>query len=353
MTTKERFTRIFRKEEADRIPIIDQPWQGTLLRWQRERMPAGIAWEDYFGVDKLGQVYGDFSPRYPVKILEETDEYVISTTGWGVTLKNFKIPDSTPEFLDFKVTDATVWQEAKRGMTDDIDRFDMAMIRREYPKWVSEGRWLQANFWFGFDVMHSWMTGTETVLVAMLEDPEWVSDVFNTYLDMSIRHYEALIKMGYTFDEVYWCDDMGYKNTTFFSSELYRTLLKPVQKRAVEWIHAHGMYAHLHSCGYIMPFVPDLVEIGVDALNPLEVKAGMDSVKLKREFGSKLTLHGGMNAMYWNDTEATLAEVRRLIPVLKENGGYIFSSDHSIPNSVSLENYRAIVECVKEVGSYR
>lgn len=353
MTTQERFRRIFEKKEADRIPIIDQPWQGTLNRWYAEGMPQGMAWEDYFGVDKLGQVYGDFSPRYPVKILEETKEYVIATTGWGVTLKNFKVPDSTPEFLDFKIKDSNVWQEAKRRMTEDIDRFDMERIQREYPKWKAEGRWLQANFWFGFDVAHSWMSGTETILIAMLEEPEWVMDIFNTYLDLSIAQYEKLLKLGYRFDEVYWCDDMGYKNTTFFSMEVYRELLKPVQKRAVEWIHKQGMYAHLHSCGYIMPFVPELVEIGVDALNPLEVKAGMDSVFLKQKFGDTLTLHGGMNAMYWEDIEATLQEIQRLVPILKQGGGYIFSSDHSIPNSVSLENYKAIVNCVKEVGSYR
>lgn len=352
MTSKERFRRIFEKREADRIPIVDNPWIGTLLRWFEEGMPREMDWEDYFGIDKIGAVHCDMSPRYPVKIIEETEEYTIATTGWGVTLKNFKVPDSTPEFLDFKIKDSTIWKEAKQRMKQDISRFDMSKLRKEYPKWQKEGCWLQANFWFGFDVAHSWMSGTETILIAMLEEPEWVYDIFNTYLDLSIQQYELLQKQGYVFDEVFWCDDMGYKSRTFFSMDLYRSLLKPVQKRAVDWIHKNGMYAHLHSCGYIMPFVPELIEIGVDALNPLEVKAGMDPVVLKEKFGDKLTLHGGMNAMNWNNTEVTLDEIRKIVPILKKNGGYIFSSDHSIPNSVSLQNYRAIVDCVKKEGSY-
>jgi uroporphyrinogen decarboxylase len=95
------------------------------------------------------------------------------------------------------------------------------------------------------------------------------------------------------------------------------------------------------------------VEAGLDALNPLEVKAGMDPIELKQKYGDKLVLHGGLNAVLWNDPDAVEAEMRRLIPVMKENGGYIFSSDHSIPNSVSFETMKRIVKLAKELGTYQ
>ena len=101
-----------------------------------------------------------------------------------------------------------------------------------------------------------------------------------------------------------------------------------------------------------MPLVPELVEIGIDALNPLEVKAGMDALALKERFGDRLVLHGGVNAVLWDDKEAIVAEIERVVPALKENGGYIFSSDHSIPNSVSADNFREIVAAAKRAGSY-
>ena len=82
------------------------------------------------------------------------------------------------------------------------------------------------------------------------------------------------------------------------------------------------------------------------------IKAGMDPLKLKKEYGDRLVLHGGINAVLWDDADAIIDEIDRLVPALKENGGFIFSSDHSIPNSVSLENFRRIVEEVKRVGSY-
>jgi len=113
------------------------------------------------------------------------------------------------------------------------------------------------------------------------------------------------------------------------------------------------LVAHLHSCGNINALVPELVDMGLDALNPLEVKAGMDPLQLKQTYGDALVLHGGMNAMLWDDIDRIEEEIRRLLPVLKQGGGYIFQEDHSVPDSVSLDNYRRIVELTKELGAYQ
>ena len=352
MTTYERFKRMFEHREADRIPIIDSPWAGTIRRWQREGMPAGVDWRDYFEIDKSDAIGVDITPRYEVKVLEDTDRYQIVTTPWGVTLKNFKELDSTPEFIDYTVTTPEAWEEAKARMTLDDDRIPWDWLKKNYDRLRAEGHWIEASFWFGFDVTHSWMSGTETILIAMYEDPDWVRDMFDTYLDRCIALFERVWDAGYHFDAIYWPDDMGYKGTTFFSNEMYRELLRPTHERAVKWAHDRGIYAHLHSCGDVMTRVDDLVEIGIDCLNPLEVKAGMEPLTLKEKYGDKLTLHGGINAVLWDDRDAIVSEIERCVPVLKANGGYIFSSDHSIPNSVSLENMKAIMEAVKRAGKY-
>lgn len=352
MTTKERFSRMFAHEEADRVPIIDQPWEGTLARWKREGMPADADWRDFFGVDKLEMISVDNSPRYEKKIIEETDEFRITTSEWGVTLKNFKIPDSTPEFLDYKVSTPERWEEAKARMSPSRDRINWDYLKEHYPRWKAEGRWIEGLFWFGFDVLHSWMAGTETILIAMMEESEWVLDMFNTFLDTSIALFDMVWDEGYHFDSIFWYDDMGYKNSTFFSNDLYAELLQPVHKRAIDWAHNHGIKAHLHSCGDVMTRVPQLVEIGLDALNPIEIKAGMDLPALKRDYGEKLVFHGGADALLLDKLEKIIPYIEEVLPVVKEKGGYIFSSDHSIPNTVSLETYRTIVAAVKKYGAY-
>ncbi|MDR1438523.1 MAG: hypothetical protein LBJ10_00465 [Clostridiales bacterium] len=353
LTSKERISRMYEHREADRVPIVDSPWEGTLARWRREGMPAGADWRDYFGVDKLEYIHVDTSPRYEKRVIEETGDYRISTTEWGITLKNFKVPDSTPEFLDYRVCTPERWEEAKARMGVSRDRIDWARLGAEYPKWVADGRWIEAVFWFGFDVLHSWMAGTETILVAMIEDPEWFKDMVGTFLDLAIAHYDMLWDEGYRFDGIFWYDDMGYKNNTFFSNSLYAELLQPAHKRAIDWAHSRGIKARLHSCGNIMPRIPQLAAIGLDALNPIEIKAGMDILKLKREYGDRLVLHGGANAQLMDDADKILPYIEGVLPEVKQGGGYIFASDHSIPNTVSLETFKKVVGAVKEHGSYR
>ncbi|HET6384271.1 MAG TPA: uroporphyrinogen decarboxylase family protein [Armatimonadota bacterium] len=352
MTSHERFSRMFQHREADRIPIIDDPWGATIQRWHSEGLPENVSFIDYFDLDRVAHINVDNSPRYPVKTLEETPEYRIHTSAWGATLKDWKHAGGVPEFLDFTIVDRDSWAEARKRMTPSLDRIPWDHLKNHYRQWSEDGYWIQAGLWFGFDVTHSWTVGTERLLVALLEDPEWCQEIFNHFLDVDLALLDAVWDAGYEFDSVFWPDDMGYKENQFFSLQTYRDLLKPVQRRAVEWAHARGVKAHLHSCGNIEPFIPELVEIGIDALNPLEVKSGLDPVKIKRQFGDRLVLHGGINAVLWDDVDAIEAEMRKTVPALKEAGGYIFSSDHSVPSAVSLENFRRITDLARELGSY-
>ena len=100
MTTRERMLRTYRRQEIDRIPMLDTAWRGTVKRWQDEGMPANVNWQDHFGFDRVTRVSTNNSPRFERKIIEETDRYTIVTSPWGQTMKQFKELDSTPEILD-------------------------------------------------------------------------------------------------------------------------------------------------------------------------------------------------------------------------------------------------------------
>ena len=352
MTTRERFQRMYAHQEADRVPMLGGPWATTLARWRREGLPEGADFVDYFGLDRAVGVSGDTSPRYEPRVVEETDEYVIRFDSWGTTSKNWKHASSTPHWLGRTIVDRETWEDAKARMIMGRDRINWDNLQKNYRTWRDKGWWIQGGLWFGFDVTHARIVGTEELLIWMADDPELVMDIFNTELDCSLQLLNMIWDEGYTFDGISWCDDMGYRNGPFFSVDMYRELLKPVQKRAIEWAHAKGIYAHLHSCGNINPLLPELLDIGLDALNPLEVKAGMDPVHLKQTYGDRLVLDGGINAMLWDDIDRIEAEIRRLLPILKQGGGYIFREDHSIPDSVSLDNYRRIVQIARELGSY-
>lgn len=352
MTTHERMTRMYGHKEADRVPIIDSPWGSTLERWKDEGMPKDIPFDEYFKLDKFAGINADTSPRFPEKVIEETEEYQITTSNWGATMKNWKKRGGVPEFLDFTIKDPDAWKKAKEMMKPSRDRIDWKRLEKNFKIWRNEGRWITAGFWFGFDATHSFAVGTERVLIALIEQPEWMKDMFNTYLDMSIAQFNMVWDAGYHFDEIMWCDDMGYKQKQFFSVDMYRALLKPAHKRACDWAHERGIKVRLHSCGNILPFIPEFIDMGVDMLNPIEVKSGMDPVEIKKQYGDKIGLHGGLSAILFNEPEKMWAEMRRVIPACKKNGGYMISSDHSVPETVSFKEFGEFVRLGKELGTY-
>ena len=284
-------------------------------------------------------------------VLENTDGCLVFTNPWGATIKYLK-HDSSVALIDATVKTPDDWLKAKERMTPCDGRIPWDYLRDRWPRWREQGAWIVAVGWFGFDITHAWFIGTERELTALAENPEWCVDMWRTEQDLSFALLDRLWDDGYHFDELLWYDDMGYKQNQFFSLKMYRELLKPIHQRAIDWAHAKGIKAYMHSCGDIRPFIPDLVEMGLDGLNPLEVKAGVDPLALKREYGDKLLLHGGFNALLWNNVEEMEAAVRENLPVLMENGGYIFATDHSTPSNVSLEDFKRIVELVKDVGRY-
>lgn len=353
MTSRDRLLAVFNHCIPDRVPIMDNPWGATVERWRTEGLPADVRVEDYFGYDRMSSFRPDNSPRYPAKVLEETDEYRIETTSWGVTRKNWKHHGGVPEFLDFTIRDRDTWAEAKARMTPSDDRIDWAGLEDRYPKAVDRGDLLVAGGWFGFDVTHSWICGTERILMSLVEDPEWCRDIFMHELDLQITLFDQIIERGYKFDVLYWPDDLGYRNGPLFSPAMYREIVKPVHAKACAWAHEHGMKTLLHSCGNVMPLVPDLIDAGVDCLNPLEQKAGMDALGLKRVHGHELALMGGVDVRCWAEGgQALEEETVTKLEALKAGGGYIFHSDHSIPENVSFTDYCRVVELFRQHGTY-
>ncbi|NLG49472.1 MAG: hypothetical protein GX552_05100 [Chloroflexi bacterium] len=353
MTTHERVARMYAHREADRVPINDGPWESTILRWRQEGLPAGMDWREYVGADLFVGMGGmDTSPRFPREVIEETDSYIIERDSWGITKKNFKPMRTTPMNIAHAIDGPDSWRRAKERMLPSRDRINWAYLEQNYKRWREQGAWISAGLWFGYDIVNARMVGTETLLLAMADDPEWVMDMLNTLCDLALALVDMVWEAGYHFDELQWPDDMGYRNGLLFSKKMWREMVRPYQQRTIDWAHAHGVKAHLHSCGNIMALVPDLVDLGLDALNPMEIKAGMEPLTIKQQFGDRLLLCGGFDIRNWSDWELAEADLREKLPVLMESGGYIFHSDHSIPDTVSLENYYRIVQLAKEIGRY-
>lgn len=355
MTKYERMQKVFKHEEPDRVPITDVFWESTIYRWRKEGMPSNIDVDDYFGIDKIRRLREsdiDTSPRFERYIIEETDTYIVDRDKWGVTKKNFKPISSTFQHLNHELKDKDTWLQIKKRMTPEKSRINWKKLEDNYEKWRVEGAWIQASPWAGYDVINTHMCDTETILYAMYDDPDWVTDMFNTQADLALDLCQMLFDEGYRFDELLWFDDMAYRNGLIFSKTIWEDLIKPYQKRAFDWAHNHGIKIHLHCCGKITPLIPELIDLGLDMLNPLEVKAGMDPVLTKKQFGDRLGLRGGFDARNWANFDIAQEDILSILPEMMKSGGYVFSSDHSVPDNVSFENYKRIVDFAKKIGSY-
>ena len=146
---------------------------------------------------------------------------------------------------------------------------------------------------------------------------------------------------------------MGGTHTTLFSHKVYRELLFPYHKKLGDFLHANGIYFLMHSCGYIEPFLPDLIEAGLDVIQALQANTGMSVVDLKPKFGDKLTFFGNISEQnFKKGKESIEAELREKVPVAMAGGGYIYHSDHSIPPEVSFGTYRHAMKVLDEIGTY-
>ena len=339
--------------EADRVPIQDHPWGTTVKRWHQEGLPEDKTPDEYFGFE-MAEFGFDASLQLPEEKIEETEEYTLVRNRDGALVKNWKHATSTPGWMDFLVKDRRIWEEYKPRLTMNSSRVDWEEGLVRYKKAREQGLWIRLVAVIGYDRVQT-LVGSERLLMAMVEDPEWVRDMFSTVAELVIHAAEEMMARGFEFDGVVLCEDMGYRGGLLFSPALYRELAMPSDSRLCDFFKSRGVKVMLHSCGNIMELVPYLIEAGFDSLEPLEVKAGMDLIKLKKEYGYQLAFMGGIDVRKMADPnpKAIEEEIRTKIPVAMKGGGYIYHSDHSVPDNVSFEQFRKCIELVHKYGRYK
>ena len=352
MTGRERFLKALAHEEPDRIPIHDAPWIATEERWRAEGLPAGTTPADYFGYE-MESASPDTSPRFSPRVMERTEEFIVETTPHGGLRKNFRDYSTTPEIISAPVKSEADWERIKPRLEPDFTRVDWVTARGIADRASAEGRFFAFNAVHGYDAAQGYLM-SQDLLVAMAEKPEMVRDIVRTVAKLTIAMAGMMMDNGIQFDGAYLFADMGYRNALLFSPRMYRELLMDVDTMTCEFFHDRGMPVFLHSCGRVKEILPDLIRAGFDCLEPIEVKAGMDLVELKEEYGDRITFMGGIDvrAMADEDPHVIEEEIATKVPVAMKDGGYIYHSDHSIPKNVSFQQYVYVMELVRKYGTY-
>lgn len=202
------------------------------------------------------------------------------------------------------------------------------------------------------------LRGWSNFMMDLAANQEFACVLLDKIVEANIKRLEKILPVveGYV-PIVQITDDIGMQNGPQLSPELYRKIVKERQRKLYQYIKGYGMYLFLHSCGSVYEFIPDFIEIGVDILNPVQLSArGMDTKKLKREFGKDITFWGGgcdtQHILPFGTPQQVKDEVKKRIEDLAPNGGFVFTPVHNIQADVPPENIMAMYKTVKEFGRY-
>ncbi len=232
-------------------------------------------------------------------------------------------------------------------------------FERNSPAWIETVRKLRPDFPVYGNMIEcseclTRLVGQENALFWMGMYPDQMGNAINRIGQFYLACLKAQVKAaGGLLDGMVIWGDVAYQKTMFFDPEYWRTYFKPWVKAMVEECHKNGLPVIYHGCGNVHLIFEDFIEIGVDGYNPLEVKASMDAVDLKRKYGNQIGYCGNSNIQVWEtgDLELIRKEVLRKLNAAK-GGGFIFQSDHSVTSDVSGHTYDFIVKLVREVGKY-
>jgi uroporphyrinogen decarboxylase len=355
MTSRERISCVLRGGIPDRVPMHDGYWDEALDRWRGEGLPEDIAadrdalWE-FFGME-IRQISVDPSYLFEEKVVAEDDRYVSKQTRDGAILKYIRGKTSTPGLVSFRAGSRAAWLELKPRLQAIEGRLPDDLGDR-YSSYRSAERFVVVCIHDPIEASWSKL-GPTFLLESMKADPDLIKDVFATVTEMNLAACEDLLGRGYDVDGGWIWGDIAYSKGTLFSPRMYRELLWPCHKRLVGFFRQRGLPVVYHSDGDLRGVLDLLIEAGISCLQPLEAKAGMDVVELKKQYGSRLAFMGNVDfeAVARGPAEAE-EEIKTKVGLGKIGGGYIYHSDHSVPPKISLAEYGRVLELVRNYGEY-
>lgn len=274
----------------------------------------------------------------------------------------WSMPDDQPLYMDIShhpLADATI---------DDIRRypFPRGNDPTRFSGLRSRAQKLQGT---GFAVCtgiggvvyeYGWyLRGLEHWFMDMIENPDFCGAVLDRILEFWTDYYTGFMaEVGNCVDVVMIGDDLAGQDGPLFRPDFYRTVVKPRQKALVQHIKKlTSAKIWYHTCGGCVEYIPELIDNGVDILNPVQISArGMDPAELKRRFGDKIVFWGGgidsQHILPFASPQKVRDAVRENIGIFKPNGGFVFNNVHNIQAGVPAENIVALFDAAYEFGRY-
>ncbi|MCE5239959.1 hypothetical protein LLH23_15975 [bacterium] len=384
MTSRDRLITALDHREPDRVPfdlgstfvtgITRGAWLGLLAELGESGRPEPpildpvqqLVVPDQDILDRLGVDTTSFLRHRPGRMplnAREDDGYLMFDDAWGI---GWRMPRAQGLYYDMFVhplvgktladAKAYPWPDPTRDFDRQATRDLAQRLHDETDKGV-----IGPGFGSGILEMTLWLQGFDQGYMNLLADKTLTCYLLDRITDIKMAYAELMLEAAGDCCQVFYVggDDVGHQFAPAMRPEMFRELMVPRYKRYHEFIKlkAPHIKVFFHSCGCVYPLIPDLIEAGVDILNPVQVNAAEmgDTQRLKREFGRDLTFWGGIDTQHvmpHGTPEEVKGEVRRRIEDLAPGGGYVFDTVHNIQADVPGRNVVALAEALEEYGWY-
>ncbi len=273
------------------------------------------------------------------EILEETDEAIIARDHYGRRVKLPKGFATLPLPLDYPVHTMEDWLKIKHHYEFSEERFapGWEQIAREH---LAAGRVVSVSIPGGFDEARELM-GDAEVCMAYYTQPELIHDILNTIGDTAYRVLDR-VSAAVTVDQLKVHEDMAGRAGPLIGPRQMRQFIVPYYRRIWDLLQSRGARLFwIDSDGDITPILPQLLEAGINVIFPVEPVGGMDIVKLRQQYGTRLAFIGGLDKhVLRRSQDEIVAELEYKIPPMVQSGGCMLGLDHRIPNGTTIAAYR-------------
>jgi len=351
MTSKERVLAAVAHKQPDRVPV-DYSAHPEVNRKLRE----------YLGLADDGELLSAIEPDLrgvgptikwqasPICYADPTIEVTpdgLFVDLWGVGFRRAETP--TGDYIDIAyhpLAGPCTEEDIARHRYMNPDDWDCSGIRAAAEAQGQYAVWAHSRGTFEI----SWfIRGLDDFLTDLALEPSRACGLMDRVQEPLKERLRRILEAGgEAIDIAEYNDDVGMQSGLMMAPEMWRRYLKPRIAEMFELIRSFGVHVRYHSCGGVRDILPDLIDIGLEILNPVQPRAaGMDPVSLKREFGRHLTFHGGIDEQQllpYSSPEHVREEVKRLVDVLNEDGGWIACASHSLQPDTPPENVVAMYE---------
>jgi uroporphyrinogen decarboxylase len=294
--------------------------------------------------------------------IKDMGDYTYFYDEWGIGWKKPKAGGMYYDMFDNPLQKATTVAEINDfAWPDPIapGRFEGLAERVRHIAEVEKKAVILGGLSAGIIEMCAWLRGYETFYPDTILNVNIIERIADIVLEMKMAFWEKTLNIaGEYADVVVEADDFAGQHRLLISLDTYRKLFKPRHKKLFDFIHSRtNGKIFFHSCGAIRDVIPDLIDAGVNILNPVQISAtGMEPAGLKKDFGKELTFWGGgvdtQRIFSTGSPQEVRDDVKRNIEALAPGGGFVFATIHNTQPNVPPENIMAMWETLREYGVY-